>query len=92
MSNLLKKLNLLSADGSISITNSTVLIFLLITAFRSLFSGVIFDVGYFIWKVESLDISATLPLMFSLLNYSAKRMETNKVLNKTETREVKNEE
>lgn len=63
-----------SNNGSLSITNCVVVIFCFITAFKTLFSGVVIDFKYFDWKIEGLDMASTLPLLFSLTNYSHKRM------------------
>ena len=74
MVNLLNKLGLLNDDNKLSITNVAVYTFLFITAFRSFFSGADVDFKFITWKVQDLDISSTLPLLFSLLNYHGKRM------------------
>lgn len=79
-----EKLNLTDSNGKISITNSTVFLFVAITAFKSIFAGLVITLPMAVWKIESLDIAATLPLLFSLLNYSHKRMETNKVIQNKE--------
>lgn len=63
-----------NVDGNVSITNSVVLIFVFITAFKTLFSGVTLNFKYFDWKIEGLDIASTLPLLFGLTNYGHKRM------------------
>lgn len=79
---MLHKLNFLSNDGKISITNVIVFIFVIITAFKELFSGITIITPWFNWKIESLDVSSTLPLLFSLINYGHKRQAiiTNEVL------------
>lgn len=69
---MLKKLTS-NKDGSPSITNWIVLIFTGITAFKSLFGGVVIDLKYFDWHIESLDMASTLPMLFGLLNYGHKR-------------------
>lgn len=81
-------MSVVNPDGSISVTNVTVFLFTGITAFRSLFSGVVINFGAFDWKIEALDLSSTLPLLFGLINYGHRRM----IQNQTETKEVKNEE
>lgn len=73
MKDFLIKIGFLNDDECVSITNIIVIIFTTITAFRALFAGVIIDTHFFDWKVQELDISSTLPLLFSLLNYSHKR-------------------
>lgn len=76
----LQTLGLLNEDQCVSITNLVVFVFLFITSFKALFAGVVIDCNYFDWKIESLDLSSTLPLLFSLLNYHGKRVEVNKLL------------
>lgn len=78
LNQILTKLNFLSADNSVSITNLTVATFVFITAFRALFGGGELTVPYFDWKIQNVDYAATLPLLFSLLNYSHKRHLNNK--------------
>lgn len=87
---VLSKLGFLGEDGNVSLTNCIVYIFVLITAFKILFSGMIIDWRIIHWRVESVDVSATLPLLFSLMNYGHKRMETNKAL-ALETQKESNE-
>jgi hypothetical protein len=70
----LKFLNLLDKDANISITNTVVYVFVLITSFKLLFSGAVVHNSLFTWKVEAVDMSTSLPLLFSLLNYGHKRM------------------
>lgn len=70
---LLNKIGFLNDDNKVSITNLSVIIFLSITAFKMLFSGLNLSTQFFTWKVEALDLSSTLPLLFSLLNYQGKR-------------------
>lgn len=84
MEELLKKLSIANEDGTISVTNVVVFIFVFITAFRSLFSGTVIDLGAITWKIEALDVSSTLPLLFGLLNYGHKRLELNKKVEKNE--------
>ena len=74
---MLATLGVLNDDQKVSITNVAVYVFLGITAFRQLFSGANITTQLITWKVESLDMSATLPLLFSLLNYSHKRTVLN---------------
>jgi len=74
----LKKLGLTNAENEISITNVVVLIFVLITAFRTLFGGLTIHSDFINWKIESIDMASCLPLLFSLLNYGHKRLENNK--------------
>lgn len=69
----------LSENQKLSITNIAVILFITITAFKSLFGGLVINVGTsFNWTVQSVDFASTLPLLFSLLNYTNKRMEINK--------------
>ena len=77
LNTILSKLNFLSADNKISITNLTVAAFVAITAFRSLFGGSVMHIGAFEWNIQIEDYSTTLPLLFSLLNYSHKRQNIN---------------
>lgn len=74
LNTILAKLNFLSSDNKVSITNLTVAVFVLITAFRALFGGGELVVPYFDWKIAQIDYASVLPLLFSLLNYHAKRM------------------
>lgn len=74
----LSALGFINDDGKISITNITVMTFVFITSFKTLFGGLILHNDFFTWKVETVDVSATLPLLFSLLNYGHKRTELNK--------------
>lgn len=74
---LLDKLNFLSEDGRISITNITVMVFVIITAFRALFGGSTFLIHGFNWNVQIIDVAGVLPVMFSLLSYSHKRYTNN---------------
>jgi hypothetical protein len=73
----LSKLGVLNDDQKVSITNIVVYIFLIITAFRGTFAGATITTQLITWKVEPLDMSSTLPLLFSLLNYSHKRTVLN---------------
>lgn len=73
MNELFTKLGVLNENQTVSITNVIVMIFVAVTAFRSMFGGVVIDLKWFDWKIESLDISSTLPLLFGLLNYGHKR-------------------
>lgn len=74
---ILSKLNFLDAQENLSITNVIVMVFFLITAFRSLFGGSNIILGKFIWQVQPIDISGTMPILFSLLNYAHKRSINN---------------
>jgi hypothetical protein len=67
-------LGVLNDDQKISITNCVVMLFVGITAFKVMFSGLTFENSLFSWKVESLDTTTTLPLLFSLMNYGHRRM------------------
>lgn len=88
MEEFLKKIAVVNEDGTLSVTNSVVLVFCFITAFRSLFAGSVIELPVFTWKIESLDLASTLPLLFSLVNYSHRRMEQSKIeLNKKEKEE-----
>lgn len=78
---ILDKTGFLSEDEKLSITNLAVIIFVSITAFRALFSGMQIHIGTeFQWTVEAIDIPSTLPMLFSLLNYSHKRDVINKAI------------
>lgn len=76
---ILDKLGFLTSDQKLSITNLAVIVFLSITAFKLLFSGAHFHYNIIDWTVQTMDISETLPLLFSLLNYQNKRVENNKL-------------
>ena len=78
----------LNENESVSITNLAVYLFLFITAFKAMFAGVVIDLKYIDWKIESLDVSSTLPLLFSLINYGHKREQTIKF---NQVKEEKNE-
>lgn len=81
----------LSEDERISITNISVIIFLTIVSFKSLFGGLEITFGsWFTWKVQEMDLVNTLPLLYSLLNYQAKRTEVNKM--KLQMKEKENNE
>jgi hypothetical protein len=71
---LLQKLSIINDDGTFSVTTGIVYLFTIIVAFRTLFSGATLSFHDFSWKISDLDLSATLPLLFSLLNYGHKRM------------------
>lgn len=77
LQNLLTKINLLDKDQNLSITNLTVALFISIAALRMLLGGSDINLGLFIWKVQVIETSDTLPVLFSLLNYSHKRMIIN---------------
>ncbi len=77
LNSILSKLNFLDAQSRISLTNITVAVFVLITAFRSLFGGSTLQVHGFNWIIQTIDYSDTLPLLFGLLNYSHKRQIIN---------------
>lgn len=57
-----------------ALTNFTVVVFLIIVAFRTIFSGADLHISSFSYKVSDLDLSATLPLLFSLMNLGHARM------------------
>lgn len=86
---LLDNLGFLSADEKISLTNSAVIIFVTITAFRSLFAGMNIHIGSVNWTVENIDMASTLPMLFALLNYGHKRLEINKQNNLSDDKENK---
>lgn len=69
---MFKKL-MTNKEGQLSITNGVVLIFVALTAFKTLFSGVEVHNQWFSWKIDGLDTASTLPLLFSLLNYGHRR-------------------
>lgn len=73
----LDKLNFLDKDQRISLTNITVAAFVGICAVRMLLGGSSIDVHYFKWAVQPIDTAGTLPVLFSLLNYSHKRQMIN---------------
>jgi len=77
LNQVLSKVGMLSSDQQLSITNITVMIFVLITAIRSLFGGSTLHIGTFNWAIQTIDYSDTLPLLFSLLNYTHKRLTNN---------------
>lgn len=77
MNNLFKKLGLINDDEKMSITNSIVIIFVLILAFKMLFAGVIIYTKLFDWKILEPDVASTLPLLFGLLNYGHRRFQQN---------------
>lgn len=83
MKDLLKTLGVLNDDQKISITNLAVMVFIAILGFKMLFTGVTIDTKLFDWKIESPDMANTLPLLFSLLNYGHRRLETNKSTTQT---------
>lgn len=86
LKSILNSVGFLNDDEKVSITNLTVMVFVAITAFRALFSGLQLHLGSEInWTVEALDVSSTLPLLFSLLNYGHKRQELNKLEAPVET-------
>jgi hypothetical protein len=72
MLKLIKKLT--TNNGETSLTNLVVIIFVLLTAFKMLFAGVVINHTFFTWKIDSPDTASTLPMLFSLLNYSHRRM------------------
>lgn len=72
--NILDKLNFLDNSERLSLTNVTVAVFVLITAFRMAFGGSILNISTFVWNIQTIDVSCTLPVLFSLLNYSHKRI------------------
>lgn len=88
MKEFFRSFNLLDREDKVSLTNCIVVIFVLITAFKSLFSGMVISFNFVEWKIEGLDFNSALPLLFSLLNYGHKRMEINKLsLNEKEEQE-----
>lgn len=80
---VLDKLGFLSEDEKLSLTNVAVIIFVSITAFRCLFAGMTIHTGAINWTVNQIDIASTLPMLFSLLNYSHKRDQINKLTTNT---------
>jgi hypothetical protein len=80
----LKTLGLLNDDNKVSITNLVVYVFLLITAFKTLFSGADLSYAHITWKVQPLDLSATMPMLFSLLNYAHKRQVASTAIQTTQ--------
>jgi len=68
----------------VSLTNITVMVFVAITAFRSLFGNLTLTLVSIQWTVQPIDFASTLPLLFALLNYTNKRMEINKTSKKEE--------
>lgn len=81
---ILNKLNFLDHEQKLSLTNICVAVFILITAFRSLFGGSVFHISSFTWNVQTINYGDTLPLLYGLLNYHGKRMSIDKaVINET---------
>lgn len=76
MIKFLEWLGVCNEDGKFSLTNFIVFLFVGLTAFRFALAGAHIEAGSFTWKIESLDISSTLPLLFGLLNYGHKRIIT----------------
>lgn len=81
MKNFLSTVGILNDDQKMSITNVIVIIFVTIIAFKMLFDGVKVDTKLFDWTITAPNISDTLPLLFSLINYSHRRIENNKLIN-----------
>lgn len=81
---ILDKLNLLDYEERLSLSNITVAIFVLICAIRMAFGGSTLNISSFAWNIQNIDTSATLPVLFSLLNYSHKRMTINNQTSKDE--------
>jgi hypothetical protein len=81
INNILNKLNFLDSENRISITNITVSLFVTICAFRMLLGGSTLDILSFKWNIQTIDVSCTLPVLFSLLNYHGKRMSINQASN-----------
>lgn len=77
INSMLAKLNFLDAENRISLTNITVALFVIICAFRMLFGGSILNIGQFKYNIQIIDTAGTLPVLFSLLNYSHKRQTIN---------------
>lgn len=70
----LDKLSFLDDNERLSWSNLTVAVFVIITAFRSLFGGSDLVIAHlFDWKIQTVDMAATLPVLFSLANYAHKR-------------------
>jgi hypothetical protein len=90
LNNILSKLNFLDSENRISLTNMTVAVFVLITAIRALFGGSTLNISTFAWKIQQIDLSATMPMLFSLLNYSHKRHVINKSNQPTTINEKEN--
>lgn len=78
MKEMLNTLGVLNDNQKVSITNLVVIIFVMILGFKMMFAGVKVDTKLFDWEIIAPDIANTLPLLFSLLNYSHKRLEINK--------------
>lgn len=77
LNNILNKLNFLDYEGRISISNITVALFVLICALRMAFGGSTLNILSFQWAIQPIDTAGTLPVLFGLLNYHAKRMAIN---------------
>ena len=75
--NILDKLNFLDFEGRLSLSNVTVAVFVLICALRMAFGGSTLNISTFAWNIQQIDTATTLPVLFSLLNYSHKRMTIN---------------
>lgn len=86
---ILNYVGFLNEQQQLSLTNITVLTFLFITAFKTLFAGSMITFHYLTWNITALDLSETLPLLFGLLNYMHKRTTFNKEEKETQSNEQK---
>lgn len=81
---ILDKLNLLDYEERLSLSNVTVAVFVLICALRMAFGGSTLNISTFAWNIQTINVADTLPVLFSLLNYSHKRMTINNITSKDE--------
>lgn len=70
----LSKLGFLNDDAKVSLTNISVIVFISIIGFRSLFAGMALHFGSITWTIAPIDLTSTLPMAYSLLNYGHKRL------------------
>lgn len=84
LTKMLDYLGFLNDDQKLSLTNIAVIVFIVITAFRSLFGGAVFTFSDFKWQVEVIDMASTLPLLFALINYGHKRIANNNTSSRKE--------
>lgn len=73
----LTTLGVINDDQKMSITNVIVFVFTGIVAFKLLFTGLDMSNKFFDWKVQPIDVNATLPMLFALINYGHKRSVLN---------------
>lgn len=81
MNELLKKFNVVNEDNKISLTNSCLMIFTALTAFKFLFGGLNIEVNHLKLAIQPLDLPSVLPMLFSMTSYCHKRQVLNLVSN-----------